>query len=136
MSDENSGIATASNTILLVVIALIAIPLAMMSLMFLFMGGVMGGMMGGFGGVQLFGLVPLAALVAVLYLGWKMTHAPTEHDESHAITENEIEELQRQYVEGELSEEEFEDRIDSELNGDTAVDFDGPAKEKERDSPR
>lgn len=92
------------------------------------------GMMGGMGGMAgpgiawfLFILLPLAAMLVLAYVGVQALSANDE-TESHrrdaprdAADEDPVERLQRRYMEGELSEAEFERALERELADDDGV---------------
>ena len=99
--------------LLLVLVAVVVLlPVLMMALMMPMMGlwgwghmdGGMGGAMGGTWMWLLMLLLPLAAVVAVGYLLYRVARDSTTDDDPA------LEELRVAYARGELSEEEFEER--------------------------
>lgn len=106
---------TLTRTVLLVLLAVVAIPLAMMVVMMPLMGGVgwaqMGGWMssgsGGWIGMLLTMLLPLLVVVGVGLLIARSLTSTSRQKPDDAVAE-----LRRTYARGELSDEEFERRRD------------------------
>lgn len=95
--------------ILLISLLLLVLPLLMMAFMMLMMGGMMGGM----GGMRIFGFVPLLLVLVVIYGGYRLVQTDEETDETAADSGgNPVERLQEQYIEGEITEPEFERRLE------------------------
>ncbi|EFW93515.1 hypothetical protein ZOD2009_03852 [Haladaptatus paucihalophilus DX253] len=96
--------------LVVIVIALLVFPMAMMLFAFPMMGGwMMGGQYGpGYGAMPVWGwlvmLVPLGLLVALGYLAYRVLRSG-EHGTDPALAE-----LRMAYARGDISEEEFENR--------------------------
>lgn len=110
MTDSN----TALRAVLLVLVALIALPFAMMIVAVPFVGGMHTGTWGGgmgTGGWVWMALFPLAFLLLIGYGGYRLLG----RDGDAAI-----EELRRAYARGELTDEEYEtrrQRLEADRNG-------------------
>ena len=99
--------------LLLIGLLVLVVPLLMMSFMMLMMGGMMGGVMGGMSNVTFFGFIPLLLVLVVVYAGYRLAQTDEESDGTVADGEaTPIEQLQEQYVEGEITETEFERRLE------------------------
>lgn len=129
------------NTLLriLIVIGLVIliVPLLMMSVMWLMMGGMMGTM-----GSSLFGIVPLLLALGIGYGGYRLLKRVSESDDAVSDSDTDpIERLQEQYTKGEISEAEFEQKLEqrlddsspSESSGEPSV---GTTRERNSESER
>lgn len=119
-------------------VAIVAIPLLMMSMMMLMMGamggppmmGPGGGPGGGPGVFRFVGVVPLAIALIVGYGGYRALQAETERTEKSAV-----ERLREQYVAGEISEEEFERKLERRIDA-TDADVDAMATNRQPEFER
>lgn len=103
---------------LLVVVGLfiLLVPLLMMSLMWVMMGGMMGGMMGPMGGSIVFALLPLLVALGIGYGGYKLWTRDGDRDEVASDSDiDPIERLHTQYMKGELTEGELEQKLENQL---------------------
>lgn len=99
--------------ILIVVgLAILIIPLLMMSFMWL-----MGMMMGPMGASTLLGVVPLLLALGIGYGGYRLLKRDAESDDTVSDSDSDpIEHLKEQYTSGELTEAEFEQKLDQQLD--------------------
>ena len=99
--------------ILIVVgLAILIIPLVMMSFMWL-----MGMMMGPMGASTLFGVVPLLLALGIGYGGYRFLKRDAESDDTVSDSDSDpVERLKEQYMNGELTEAKFEQKLDQQLD--------------------
>lgn len=105
------------NTLLriLIVIGLVIliVPLLMMSVMWLMMGGMMGTM----GTSSLFGILPLLLALGIGYGGYRLLKRDSESDDAVSESDTDpLERLQEQYTKGEITEAEFEQKLEQQLD--------------------
>ena len=103
-------------TAILVGLLILILPLLMMSLMW----SMMGRMMGPMGGSAFPGILPLLLALGIGYAGYRfVTSAPKQDDVSTEDTSDPVERLQKQYTGGEITEAEFERRLEYYLADDS-----------------
>ena len=93
-------------------LAVLIVPLLLMSFMLL-----MGPMMGPMGAPTLLGVVPLLLVLGIGYGGYRFLKRNAESDETVSDGDSDpIERLKERYTNGELTEAEFEQKLDQQLD--------------------
>lgn len=100
-------------------VIILIIPLLMMSMMWLTMGGM--GMIGPIGASLLLGILPFLLALAIGYGGYRLvTREPTTDEAAADDTVDPVERLQERYANGELTEAELEQELERHLGSTSA----------------
>ena len=120
---------TLPRILIVVGLAVLIVPLLMMSFMWL-----MGMMMGPMGASTLLGVVPLLLALGIGYGGYRLLKRDAESDDTVSDGDSDpIERLKERYTNGELTEAEFEQKLGQQLDNGSRSE---PTSESSGDTER